>query len=156
MSNNNSLLKTLNELQAQGSFPQRMLVRDTAIAATAEMEVHQLDRLSIELSMLRVTPEKNMSDTLKTRAETLARKVTGLMEKLNAIEIDDIKGEAMLRSDTPAAQDAQRMYYELMLNKQGATTLKRYQGSTINAQRKEIPFVLTREALAKLITDLAC
>lgn len=156
MSNNNSLLKTLNELQAQGSFPQRMLVRDTAIAATAEMEVHQLDRLSMEMSMLRVTPEKNMSDTLKARAETLARKVTGLIEKLNAIEIDDAKGEAMLRSDTPAAHDAQRMYYELMLNKQGATTLKRYQGSTVNAQRKEIPFVLTREALAKLISDLAC
>src|SRR5690606_32947579 len=93
MSNNNSLRKTLTELQVQGSFPQRMLVRDAAIAATAEMEVHQLDRLSMEMSMLRVTPEKSMSDTLKTRAETLARKVTGLMEKLNAIEIDDIKGE---------------------------------------------------------------
>ena len=156
MSNNKSLLKTLNELKAQGSFPQRMLVRDAAVAATAEMEVHQLDRLSIELSMLRVTPEKPMSETLKGRAEILANKVTGLMEKLNAIEIDDSKGEAMLRSDTPAAQDAHRIYYELMLNKYGATTLKRYQGSTINAQREEIPFVLTREALAKLITDLAC
>jgi adenine C2-methylase RlmN of 23S rRNA A2503 and tRNA A37 len=155
MSYTNSLLKTLTELNPHGTFPQRMLVRDTELAATAEMEVHQLDRLSMELSMLRVTPENSVRDTLKSHAEKLARKVTGLMEKLNVIEIDDIQGVAMLRSDTPAVQDTQRMYYELMVNQQGTTTLKRYQGSTIHAERKEIPFVLTREALAKLITDLA-
>lgn len=151
----NTLLETLNELKATGAFPQRLLVRDAAVAATVEMDVHQLDKLSIELSMLRVSPEQASRVALRDRAMTLAQKVTGLMEKLTATEIDDDRGEALLRSDTPAAQNDNRLYYELILQRQGTTTLHRYQGSMIKSSRKEVPFTLTREALAKLIGDLA-
>jgi hypothetical protein len=155
MSRTNTLLNTLNELKPTGAFPQRLLVRDAAVAATVEMDVHQLDKLSIELSMLRVSPEQASRVGLRDRAVALAQRVTGLMEKLNAIEIDDERGEALLRSDTPVAQDESRLYYELILQRQGVTTLHRYQGSTIKSSRKEVPFTLTREALAKLINDLA-
>lgn len=155
MSRTNTLLDTIRELKASGAFPQRLLLRDSALAATVEMEVHQLDRLSIEMSMLRVTPELGMEASLRDRAQALARKVTGLMEKLSAIEIDETRGEAMLRSDTPMAQEHDRLFYELILNRQGVTTLHRYLGSIVKSGRREVPFTLTREALAKLIADLA-
>lgn len=154
MSRTNSLLKTLSELNASGAFPQRLLLRDPSIAATIEMDVHRLDSLSIQLTMLRVTPEQAMKVTLKDKAAHLSERITGLMEKLSVIEIDDSRGEALLRSDSPVANEDQRLYYELLAQRQGATTLHRYQGSMLRSQRKEVPFVLTREALAKLITDL--
>lgn len=155
MSRTNTLLTTLNELKASGAFPQRMLLRDAHVAATVEMDVHQLDRLSIEISMLRVTPEQVSKVGLRDRAMILAQKITGLMEKLSAIEIDEARGEALLRSDLPIAQDEKRLYYELLLQQNGTTTLHRYEGSTLKTGRKEVPFVLTREALAKMIQDVA-
>lgn len=155
MSRTNTLLSTLQELKASGAFPQRMLVRDVSVAATVEMDVHQLDRLSIELSMIRVTPEKSATFKLGERATLLAGKVTGLMETLNVIEIDDSRGEALLRSDVPLAEDTKRLYYELLVQQNGTTTLHRYQGSMVKTSRQEIPFSLTREALAKLIQDVA-
>jgi len=155
MSRTNTLLDAIRDLKATGAMPQRLLLRDTSVAATIEMEVHQLDRLSIEMSMLRVTPEQPTSSSLGDRAQVLAQKVTGLMEKLSAIEIDDTRGEALLRSDAPVAYEQDRLYYELIVNRQGATTLHRYHGSMLKSNRREVPFTLTREALAKLITDLA-
>lgn len=154
MSHTNSLLKTLSELKASGTFPQRLLLRDLAVAATIEMDVHQLDSLSIQLSMLRVSPEQATKSALKDKAADLSQRVTGLMEKLKVVEIDDSRGEALLRSDSPVANDDQRLYYELLAQRQGSTTLYRYQGSMLRSHRKEVPFVLTREALAKLIADL--
>lgn len=150
-----NLLTTLNELKASGAFPQRLLLRDASVSATIEMDVQQMDKLSVELTMLRVSPEQAPKENLRDRATLLANRVTGLMEKLAAIEIDEGRGEALLRSDTPAAHDASRTYYELLVQKTGVTTLNRFQGSMIKTGRKETGFTLTREALAKLIRDLA-
>ena len=154
MSHTNSLLKTLSELKASGAFPQRLLLRDPSVAATIEMDVHQLDSLSIQLSMLRVSPQQSTKVTLNEKAADLSQRITGLMEKLSVIEIDDSRGEALLRSDSPVANEEQRLYYELLAQRQGVTTLHRYQGSILRSHRKEVPFILTREAMAKLITDL--
>lgn len=150
-----NLLTTLNELKASGAFPQRLLLRDASVSATIEMDVQQMDKLSVELTMLRVSPEQAPKENLRDRATLLANRVTGLMEKLAAIEIDEARGEALLRSDTPAAQESSRTYYELLLQRTGVTTLNRYQGSMVKTGRKETGFTLTREALAKLIRDLA-
>lgn len=154
-SRTNTLLKTLQELQATGSFPQRLLVRDTAIAATLEMDAHQLDRMSVEVSMLRVTPEQAKKLPLREQAVQLSQRITGLMEKLSAIEIDDERGEALLRSESPVAEHSTRIYYELLLSRGGAAELHRYQGSMVHSERKAIPFTLTHEALAKLVGDIA-
>jgi hypothetical protein len=154
MSHTNSLMKTLNELKASGAFPQRLLMRDPSVAATVEMDVHKLDSLSIQLSLLRVSPEATTKVVLKEKAADLALRITGLLEKLSVIEIDDNRGEALLRSNSPAVNEEERLYYELIADRQGTATLHRYQGSMLNSKRKEVPFILTREALAKLITDL--
>ncbi|HMO36716.1 MAG TPA: hypothetical protein PKA06_11795 [Gemmatales bacterium] len=149
-----SLVTTLKELQTSGALPQRVLLRDTQLATTIEIELLQLDRLSLEASLLRVTPEKVPAETLRERATLLAQRVTGLMEKLTVLEVDEARGEALLRSDVPAAQDTQRRYYELLLQRNGTATPHRYEGSTLQSARKAIPFSITREAMAKLISDL--
>ena len=78
MSHTNSLLKTLSELKASGTFPQRLLLRDPSVTATIEMDVHQLDSLSIQLSMLRVSPELATKVALKDKAADLSQRITGL------------------------------------------------------------------------------
>jgi hypothetical protein len=154
-SRTNALVKTLQELKATGNFPQRLLVRDASLAATLEMDAIQLDRMSVEVSMLRVTPEQVKKLPLRDQAVALSQRITGLMEKLSAIEIDDERGQALLRSESPVADHSTRIYYELLLNRGGSAELHRYQGSMIKSERKTIPFTLTHEALAKLAADIA-
>jgi hypothetical protein len=117
--------------------------------------VHQLEALACKVSMVRVVPDRPAAAALQERAATVARQVTGLMEKLSVIEVDDQRGEALLRSDSPVARENDRLYYEVVLERMGTATLHRYQGSTVKSQRKEVSFSLTHEAVAKLVTDLA-
>lgn len=154
MSHTKSLMKTLNELKPTGAFPQRLLIRDPSVAAAMEMDVHKLDSLSIQLSMLRISPELPTKFALKDKAADLAQRITGLLEKLSVIEIDEDRGEALLRSNSPVVNEEQRLYYELIAQRSGTTTLYRYLGSMLRSDRKEVPFILTREAMAKLIIDL--
>lgn len=150
-----TFLHSLAELQPTGTFPQRVLVRDPGSSATVEMDVNQFDALACQMTLLRVTPDVAVSAPLKDRAVLVAGRVTGLMEKLHVIEVDDSRGEALLRSDVPAARDQNRFYYEAVLQRKGVVTLHRYQGSLLKSERKEVPFTVTREALSKLVADLA-
>jgi hypothetical protein len=149
-----TFLHTLAELKPTGTFPQRVLVRDPSASATVEMDVNQFDSLACQITMLRVTPDVAVSAPLKDRATLVAGRATGLMEKLNVIEVDNDRGEALLRSDTPAARDQDRFYYEVVLQRKGVATLQRYQGSLVKPERKVVPFTVTREALSKLVADL--
>lgn len=151
----NIFLHTLTELRPTGTFPQRVLVRDPGSSATVEMDLNQFDALACQITMLRVTPDVAVTAPLKDRAALLAGRVTGLMEKLHVIEVDDARGEALLRSDVPAAQDENRFYYEVLLQRSGVATLRRFQGSTVKSERKNVPFTVTREAISKLVADLA-
>jgi hypothetical protein len=47
------------------------------------------------------------------------------------------------------------LYYEVVLQRTGVATVRRYKGSLQLAKRERIGFVLTQEALAKLVLDLA-
>lgn len=149
-----TFLHTLTELRPTGTFPQRVLVRDPSSAATVEMDLNQFDALACQMTMLRVTPDVAVTAPLKDRAALVAGRVTGLMEKLHVIEVDDARGEALLRSDVPAAQDHNRFYYEVVLQRKGVATLRRYQGSLVQSERKLVPFAVTRESLSKLVGDL--
>lgn len=150
-----SLTNTLIELKPSGAFPQRLLLKDAGVAATIEMEVHSQDALSLQISMLKVFPEAVIKTPLRDRANAIAQRATGLMEKLSVIEVDDAQGKALLRSNEPVTRDVHRLYYELLLEQKGSATLHRYEGSMTHSNRQEKAFTLTREALAKLITDLS-
>jgi hypothetical protein len=92
---------------------------------------------------------------LPARAEQLAARVTGLLEPLRLVEVDAGRGVAQLRSDRPGQWGDGAFYYEVLLQADGATSVRRYQAPTTDQpRRQQVPFTLTHEALAKIVTDL--
>ena len=90
---------------------------------------------------------------LREQAEGLARRVTGLLEPLRVVEIDQDRGVAQLRSDAPALKGGGRHYYEVERRECGTTEVQRYQGGS--GPRRAVPFDLTHEAAGKLVRDAA-
>ncbi|HMP03866.1 MAG TPA: hypothetical protein PKC45_15340 [Gemmatales bacterium] len=120
---------------------------------SCELDLERADDLACALLRLRVVPAQPPTASLRDRSQTLAGRVTGLLEPLQVIEVDAGQGAAQLRSQSPAARGDDRAYYELMLEGDGRATLRRYLGHA-DAPRSPTPFTITRDALAKLITDL--
>jgi hypothetical protein len=112
------------------------------------------DRVGCRVWELNLTrPESAPSADLKTRAERLAGRATGLMEPLRLIEVDAQGDTALLRSAAPQKRGDDLFYYEVLLRSAGAG-VRRYQASTTSGTRQQIAFPLTHEALAKLGADL--
>lgn len=106
-----------------------------------------------EVSLRRLQPAP-VAD-LKARAEQLAGRVTGLLEPLRLVEVDAGRGLAQLRSDRPGQCGDGQFYYEVLLQADGGTSVRRYQAPAADQpRRQQVPFTLTHEALAKLVTDL--
>ena len=95
------------------------------------------------------------SADLRARAEQVAARVTGLLEPLRLVEVDDARGLAQLRSDKPGNWGDGQFYYEVLLQADGGTNVRRYQAPAADQpRRQQVPFTLTHEALAKLVSDL--
>jgi hypothetical protein len=93
--------------------------------------------------------------TLKGWAEGVAKRATGLLEPLKLLEVDDARGEAILRSDAPAKKGERVAYYEVRLSGTDRATVRRYQASRSESGREQVAFALTHEVLAKLAGDIA-
>jgi hypothetical protein len=92
---------------------------------------------------------------LRPWADRVAGRVTGLLEPLRLLEVDEARGEAVLRSDAPARKGEALFYYEVKLEAAGRATVRRFQASQEPGHRREqVGFALTHEALAKLADDL--
>ncbi len=123
--------------------------------SAVKVEINQIDTLACQLWDVEVVTGVPPKETITERAEQLTKRVSGLMEPLTALEIDTVRGIAQLRSNPPALKNQARHYYELMVEKSGRTTVRRYEGSYVSMERKRLAFTLTREALAKLVSDLS-
>ncbi len=88
-------------------------------------------------------------------AKGVAKRVTGLLEALWVLEIDAQRNEALLRSTEPSRRSAELFYYEVLLKGTQAANVCRYQASPGGGRREQVPFVLTHEALANFVRDLA-
>src|SRR5690349_1116460 len=53
--------------------------------------------------------------TLKGWADGIAGRVSGLLEDLKVVEVDDTRHEALLRSDGPSVRGDDVLYYEVHL-----------------------------------------
>ena len=76
------------------------------------------------------------------------------MEPLHFIELDELRNEALLRSESPAKRGTALAYYEVLLTGGRRITMCRYERAADSSRRKQVGFVLTHEAIAKLIDDL--
>jgi hypothetical protein len=123
-----------------------------AVAVDAR-EVEVLGCRLWEVGVRRLQPAP--AADLRARAEQVAAGVTGLLEPLRLVEVDAGRGVAQLRSDRPGHWGDGQFYYEVLLQADGGTTVRRYQApSTDQPRRQQVPFTLTHEALAKLVADL--
>jgi hypothetical protein len=128
---------------------------ETGWAAVTADHVEVLGCRLWELALRRPAGTAPAED-LKARADRVAACATGLLESLRVVEIDGPAGVALLRSDAPGQWGEGLFYYEVLLRADGGTTLRRYQTPGPDRPRREqVPFTLTHEALAKLVTDLS-
>jgi hypothetical protein len=151
----NRVLEKLSDLPRESGGRQTFAFTDAANGVAVRLELENAEALALQVWEVEVTPSQPPAAPLAERAKALAAKATGLLEPLRLIEVDAGAAKALLRSAQPAATDAERYYYEAVMEGGGRTTLRRYQGSTAVSGRRSISYTLTREALAKLVSDLA-
>ena len=115
---------------------------------------------SLSCALRDFTLERNapIQEELHAWATRIADRVTGLIEPLKVVEVDQPLGKAMLRSATPTVQAGKSYYYELLLERTNRTAanLRRFAGDRSGGERREaVPFVLTHDAIVKLVADIA-
>jgi hypothetical protein len=116
------------------------------------------DSLSCALRELTLERNAPIQEELGAWATRIAERVTGLMEPLKLVELDQPLGKAMLRSSSPTVRDGKAYYYELLLERtsRSVANLQRYAGDRVgNDKREAVPFVLTHDAIVKLVADIA-
>jgi len=134
-----------------------LAVDDSANGWHVEVTADCVDTLACRLweVALRRTVSPAEPAPLREQGETIAGRVTGLLEPLRLIEVDAEQGKTLLRSNSPAQREHAVAYYEVLRQADGHTRICRYQASNGSGKREQVAFTLTHEALAKLVGDLA-
>jgi hypothetical protein len=134
---------------------QSLTIPDEAGDWATTLTVDRADQVGCLVWELAVRKSTPVALPLDKWARVVADRVTGLLESLQVVEIDDARGEALLRSEAPVARGEQVSYYEVMLRRAGSASLERYIAPrTGPGKRDQTGFALTHEAVAKLALDL--
>src|SRR5262245_20979146 len=124
---------------------------------TVRIAADRTDSLSClvwEMTLTR-TAEPPEGLTLKGWAAAVAERATGLLEPLKLHEVDDVRQEAILRSEAPAKKGEALAYYEIRLHGLKTAVVRRFTASKTTSGRTQVGFALTHEVLAKLAGDIA-
>jgi len=109
-----------------------------------------LTRFTLAADALRTkTPEQ-----LKRLGESLASRLTYLLEPISPIEFDREQCVVQLRSNPPERDEDRTSYYELVAQRTGTLSLYRY-AKTPGSVRESIPMNFTREVFFRLVTDFS-
>ena len=150
-----ALLAKLAEPRTASPGRFTLLHSDGAAGWSVAMNIDKADALGCQLSEIACERISGAAPDLKAWAESLANRVTGLMEPLQVVEVDLLKNEALLRSDEPTIRNQKRAHFELKLEGGRRAILRRYQAAIDPfAKREPTSFVLTNEVLGNLIDDL--
>ncbi len=126
-------------------------------AWAASLSADRCDELGClvgDLTLRRTAPAA-AARPVRAWAERVARRAVGLLESLKVVEVDAGRDQALLRSDEPARQGDEVFYYEVLLKGDAEASLRRVRGSRQTAARRaQVPFAVTHEALAKVVTAL--
>ena len=94
------------------------------------------------------------ADGLRQLGQSLASKLTYLLEPIGAMELDEQGFTLQLRSSPPHKDDDGTCYFELLARRGGEIRLCRYR-KTPDQPRSIVPGKLTRETFLRLADDLA-
>ena len=151
------LLPKLSEWRPAGAGRHSLSAVAPDSGWTVQLTADKADTLSClvwELALTR-TAEAPAGLTLKTWAEGVAARATGLLEPLKLLEVDDTRGVALLRSTAPAKKGEAVAYYEVRLSGLDRAEVRRFTATRTAGGREQIAFALTHEVLAKLAGDIA-
>lgn len=152
-----SLLPKLSEWRPAGDGRHSLAAAVPEAGWAAQLTADKADSLSClvwELTLSRTDPAPD-GLTLQTWAEGVAKRATGLLEPLRVLEVDAVRGEALLRSDAPAKKGERVAYYEVKLFGTDRAVVRRFAASRTESGRDQVAFALTHEVLAKLAGDIA-
>jgi hypothetical protein len=153
-----TLLQKLDSWRPAGEGRHTLAFTHPETGTSVRLAVERCDAMSCQLWEITVTRSAATvaaDSDLADWAKRVADRVTGLMEPLHLLEIDPEHGVALLRSEKPAQKSEDLFYYEVLLHRTGLASVRRYRGSKQPTQREQVAFVLTHEAAAKLVGDLA-
>jgi len=151
-----TLLPKLNEWAPEGADRHHLVQPVAETGWTVDLSADRVDTLGCllwEISLARDGGPVANAD-LKRQALAVAERATGVMEPLHFIELDELRGEALLRSESPAKRGTSLAYYEVLMTGGQRVSMRRYERAVDKSRRKQVAFVLTHEAIAKLIDDL--
>jgi hypothetical protein len=152
-----SLLPKLSEWTPSGAGRHSWAAAFPTEGWTVRIAADKADSLSClvwELTLSR-TKEPPVGLTLKGWATAIAARTSGLLEPLKVHEVDDPRGEALLRSNTPTQKGEALAYYEVKLTGLTTATLRRYSAAKRKTGRNQTAFAITHELLAKVAGDIA-
>lgn len=124
-----------------------------------EIGLRDFDKYTFLLDGLTITTRKTDSDaplsaeTLKARAQQLSQKVTYFLEDLKLLEVDAIKLQAQMRSESPSLEKTSVSYFEVMIQGNSKIALQRYQYDPETMTRQQVPFLVTNEVFERCIND---
>ena len=151
-----TLANTLLEKLSEWRPPERASLTAAASGWSATLTADRNDVVGClvwELAVARTAPAG--PGGLKAWAERVAGRTTGLVEPLKVLEVDNLRNEALLRSDEPSPRGDSLFYYEILLRGTGAAVVRRYQAWHDPAKKRaQAAFALTHEVLGKLVDTL--
>lgn len=121
---------------------------------SVSLNASHVEKLGSEVNELTLKGPALAVEQLHEYAEQLVQRTAGL-EVLKLLEVDRGTGVALIRSETPTETAGRLFYSELLAHTDGTLTLRRYQAPHANdSRRKQVPFVLTHEALGRLVREI--
>jgi len=124
------------------------------VTLTAD-RIDSVGSLLTRIMAARTTPLAEDAKLQEAHARAAAGRATGLLEPLCLVEIDRVGHVALLRSERPQVRGESVLYYEVRFQGRNQISVERIRASkTAPAVREPVPFALTNEALAKLVSDL--
>lgn len=100
------------------------------------------------------TAEPARDLTLEKWAHAIAERIGGLAESLSVYEVDEPRGEAILRSKPPTLKGETLSYFEIRLAGLKSATVRRFSAKPNKTGRTQVSFAITHEALARLAGDI--
>jgi hypothetical protein len=124
------------------------------VTLTAD-RVDSVGSLLTRIEATRTNPVPEDANLLEAHAQAAAGRATGLLEPLRLVELDRVGNVALLRSGTPSQRGESVLFYEVRFQGRNQVSVERIRANkTAPAGREPVPFALTNEALAKLVSDL--
>jgi len=120
-------------------------------------DLADVDSLACALNQLTLSTDAlaNISgDELKNMAETLAGRLSYLLEAISPVEFDAEQCVVQMRSSPPQKDEDSTSYYELLARRGGHVSLIRYTKPS-GQVRSQAPAHLTREVLLRLVDDFS-